>query len=84
MSAESGGMVSVPIMIFSGVEGHPVATSHNDPLVVELKVASALVRKILIHTRSSADIITWECLQRLKYPGRDITPLVHPILGFGG
>ncbi|KAJ8428181.1 hypothetical protein Cgig2_015622 [Carnegiea gigantea] len=33
---------------------------------------------------SSADIITWDCLKRLKHSGREITPLVHPILGFRG
>ncbi|KAJ8444804.1 hypothetical protein Cgig2_014993 [Carnegiea gigantea] len=39
---------------------------------------------ILNDTRSSMDIITCGCLQKLTYPGRDIVPLVHPILGFGG
>ena len=57
---------------------------HDDPLVIKLKVASELVRKILIDTGSSANIKTWECLQRLKYPGRDIIPLVHLHPGFGG
>jgi len=30
------------------------------------------------------DIITWDCLKKLAYPGRDIVPLVHPLLGFRG
>ena len=30
------------------------------------------------------DIITWDCLKKLTYPGRDIIPLVHLIVGFGG
>ncbi|KAJ8444841.1 hypothetical protein Cgig2_008898 [Carnegiea gigantea] len=49
-----------------------------------MKVASAIVRRILLDTGSSMDIITWDCLKKLTYPGRDIIPLVHPILGFGG
>ncbi|KAJ8427574.1 hypothetical protein Cgig2_021719 [Carnegiea gigantea] len=52
------------------------ASPHNDPLVVEVRIASAIVR--------SVDIITWDCLKKLTHPGRDIVPLVHPILGFGG
>ena len=28
------------------------------------------------------DIITWDCLK--GHPGRDIVPMVNPILGFGG
>ncbi|KAJ8421745.1 hypothetical protein Cgig2_022428 [Carnegiea gigantea] len=42
-----------------------------------MKVASATIRRILIDTESS------DCLRKLTYPGRDIVPLVHPILGFG-
>ena len=30
------------------------------------------------------DIITWDYLRKLKYPGRKLVPLVHPILDFGG
>jgi len=52
MRVESGGTVSVPTMIFSGAEGHPIANSHDDPLDVELKVASTLVRRILIDSEA--------------------------------
>ncbi|KAJ8419798.1 LOW QUALITY PROTEIN: hypothetical protein Cgig2_030527 [Carnegiea gigantea] len=58
------------------------ASSHNELLVVKMEVASAI--RILINTWSSVDIITWDCLKKLKYLGRKIVPLVHPILGFGG
>ncbi|KAJ8437990.1 LOW QUALITY PROTEIN: hypothetical protein Cgig2_033723 [Carnegiea gigantea] len=37
---------------------------------------------ILVDTCISANVITWDCLRKLKYPRRDITLLVHPILGF--
>ncbi|KAJ8434506.1 hypothetical protein Cgig2_001559 [Carnegiea gigantea] len=71
-------------MVFREGEVPHFASPHNDPLVVEMKVASAIVRRILIDTGSSIDIIIWDCLKKLKYPGREIIPLVHPILGFGG
>ncbi|KAJ8434694.1 hypothetical protein Cgig2_030264 [Carnegiea gigantea] len=48
------------------------------------QVAGALMQMIFIDTGSSADIITLDCLDKLKHPGREITPLAHPILGFGG
>jgi len=57
---------------------------HNDPLVVELKVANALIRQIVIDIRSFVDIIIWEYLKRLKHQRRKIVSLVHPILGFRG
>lgn len=49
-----------------------------------MKVTSAIVYRILIDTGSSVDIIAWHCLRKLNYSGREIVPLVHPILGFGG
>ncbi|KAJ8435522.1 hypothetical protein Cgig2_032109 [Carnegiea gigantea] len=60
------------------------ASPHNDPLMVEMKIASVIVRRILIDTGSSMDTITWDCLKKLMYLGRDIVPLVHLILGIGG
>ncbi|KAJ8427411.1 hypothetical protein Cgig2_000605 [Carnegiea gigantea] len=49
-----------------------------------MKVANAIVQRIFIDVRSSVDIIIWDCLKKLKHPGREIVHLVHPILGFGG
>ena len=69
-------------MVFGGKEAPRFASPHNDPLVVEMKIASVIVRRILIDTGSSVDIITWDCLKKLTHPGRDSVPLVHPILGF--
>jgi len=60
--------IMVPTMLFDGGEGPRFTSPHNDPLVVEMIVA----------------IITWDCLRKLKYSEREIVPLVHPILGFGG
>ncbi|KAJ8438701.1 hypothetical protein Cgig2_011884 [Carnegiea gigantea] len=44
-----------------------------------MKVASTIVRRIRIDTRSSIDVITWDCLKKLTYPGRDIIPLAKNI-----
>ncbi|KAJ8435270.1 hypothetical protein Cgig2_026009 [Carnegiea gigantea] len=71
-------------MVFGGREASRFASPHNNPLVVEMKVASAIVQRILIGTRSSMDIITWDYLRKLTYTGWDIVPLVQPILGFRG
>jgi len=73
----------VPTIVFGGKEAPRFALSHNDPLVVEMKIASAIVGMILIDMGISVDFITWDCLKKLMHPGCDIVPLVHPILGFG-
>jgi len=52
--------------------------------MIKLKVASTLVYKIPVDTRSSADILTWDCIQKLKYSERDIIPPHAPDLGVQG
>ncbi|KAJ8424438.1 hypothetical protein Cgig2_003896 [Carnegiea gigantea] len=66
-------------MVFSGKEAPRFTSPYNNPLVVEMKIASAIIRRILIGIGSSIDIITWDCLKKLTHPGRDIIPLkVNP------
>ncbi|KAJ8432230.1 hypothetical protein Cgig2_024385 [Carnegiea gigantea] len=84
LAVKQGSHVTVPTTVFNGHEGSHFTSPYNDPLVIELKVASTVVRRIFIDTRSSVDIIIWDCSKKVKYPGREIFPLVHPILGFGG
>ncbi|KAJ8428287.1 LOW QUALITY PROTEIN: hypothetical protein Cgig2_027419 [Carnegiea gigantea] len=69
-------------MVFDGKKAWRFTSPHNDPLVVEMKIASAI--RILVDMGNSVEIITCDCLKKLTHPGRHIIPLVHPILGFGG
>ena len=75
---------TAPTMVFGGKDAPRLATSHNDPLVVEMKIANAVVRRILVDTGSSVDIITKDYLQKLSHPGRAVNPITTPVLGFGG
>ncbi|KAJ8434188.1 hypothetical protein Cgig2_004659 [Carnegiea gigantea] len=77
LTAEQGSRITVPTMVFGGGQDPHFTSPHNDPLVVERKVASAIVRRILIDTGSSVDIIAWDCLKKLTYPGRDIVHLIR-------
>ncbi|KAJ8426090.1 hypothetical protein Cgig2_006571 [Carnegiea gigantea] len=79
-----GSRVIVPTMVFGGEQRPHFTSLRNGPLVVEMKVASAIIQRIFIDIGSSVDIITWDCLKKLTYPGGDIIPLVYPISGFGG
>jgi len=71
-------------MVFDGREFLHFTLPHKDPLVVKMKVASAIVQRILIDTGSSVDIIMRDFLKKLKRPERESIALVHPIMGFGG
>ncbi|KAJ8427405.1 LOW QUALITY PROTEIN: hypothetical protein Cgig2_030699 [Carnegiea gigantea] len=80
LTSEQGGHVTVPIMVFNGREGPHCTSSHTNPLMVELKVASALVHRILIGTGSFVDIITCDCVKRNRSPRRPQSKL---LLRFG-
>ncbi|KAJ8426453.1 hypothetical protein Cgig2_031102 [Carnegiea gigantea] len=84
LTTEQGARMTVPTMVFGKREAPRFASPHSDPFMVEMKIVSAIARRILIDTESSVDIITWDCLKKLTYPGRVIVALVHPILGFRG
>ncbi|KAJ8450720.1 hypothetical protein Cgig2_021192 [Carnegiea gigantea] len=71
-------------MMFGGKDSPRFTSPHNDPLVVEMKITSAIMRRIQVDTGSFVDIITWDCLKKFVVPGRDIVPMTNPILGFGG
>ncbi|XP_010693422.1 uncharacterized protein LOC104906380 [Beta vulgaris subsp. vulgaris] len=62
----------------------PIQTPHDDPLVVEIKIANLRVGRVLIDSGSSADIITMDCLRKLKYEEKDLAPIDQPLVGFGG
>ncbi|XP_010678170.1 uncharacterized protein LOC104893735 [Beta vulgaris subsp. vulgaris] len=61
-----------------------IQTPHDDPLVVEMKIANLRVGQVLIDSGSSVDIITMDCLRKLKYEEKDLSPIDQPLVGFGG
>lgn len=71
-------------MIFDSSTIHSVQVPHDDPLVVEVKVAHSNVKRVLIDSGSSADIITLQCLEKLKISKSDVQPLGRLLVGFGG
>ncbi|XP_056698245.1 uncharacterized protein [Spinacia oleracea] len=56
----------------------------DDPLVLEIKVANLRVKRVLVDTGSSSDIISLQCLQKLKHDARAIEKVFMPLVGFEG
>ena len=73
-----------PTMTFGPKDMRPLQAPHNDPLIVQLKIAAAMVRRVLIDTGSSVDIITLECFTKLQYTEKDLEAAGTPLVGFGG
>ncbi|XP_056688324.1 uncharacterized protein [Spinacia oleracea] len=58
-----------------------IATPHDDPLVIELKVENLKVSRILVDTGSSSDIISLAYLNRFEHDPKTIEKILYPILG---
>ncbi|XP_056695570.1 uncharacterized protein [Spinacia oleracea] len=56
----------------------------DDPLVLEIKVDNLRVKRVLVDTGSSSDIISLQCLQKLKHDPGTIEKVSKPLVGFGG
>ncbi|XP_056690093.1 uncharacterized protein [Spinacia oleracea] len=56
----------------------------DDPLVIEVKVANLKVKRVLVDTGSSSDIISLQCLRKLRHNPGDIEQVYGPLVGFGG
>ncbi|RRT61921.1 hypothetical protein B296_00005968, partial [Ensete ventricosum] len=56
----------------SGGEEH---SSHDDALVISIRMANAYVKRVMIDTGSSTDIMYFDAFQRMGLTNRDLTPL---------
>ncbi|XP_057517822.1 uncharacterized protein LOC130798739 [Amaranthus tricolor] len=75
---------SGPIMRFDATTSQPLQQPHTDPLVVTIKIGQMMVRRVLVDTGSTADLITMECLRKMKFEEKHLQPLDKPLIGFGG
>ncbi|KAL2248154.1 UNVERIFIED_CONTAM: Retrovirus-related Pol polyprotein from transposon [Sesamum indicum] len=56
----------------------------NDPMVVQLDIASFTVHKVLIDSGSSADIIFKNVIDKMGLENARLEPVRTPLVGFGG
>ncbi|XP_057532805.1 uncharacterized protein LOC130810682 [Amaranthus tricolor] len=75
---------SGPIMRFDATTSQPLQQPHTDPLVVTIKIGQMMVRRVLVDTGSTADLITMECLRKMKFEEKHLQPLDKLLIGFGG
>ncbi|XP_064999835.1 uncharacterized protein LOC135633826 [Musa acuminata AAA Group] len=57
---------------------------HDDALVISARVANAQVRRIMVDTGSSADILYFGALQKLGLARENLSPMCSALTGFTG
>ncbi|XP_021765916.1 uncharacterized protein LOC110730419 [Chenopodium quinoa] len=73
-----------PEVVISEADRGEVKALHNDPMVFIMKIANLKVGRILIHTGSSADIMSLAALKNLSFSEDALQDITHPLVGFGG
>ncbi|KAK3007251.1 hypothetical protein RJ639_016151 [Escallonia herrerae] len=61
-----------------------VITPHDDSLVISLQIDAYVIKRILVDTGSSADILFEEAFSQIKISRERIRPISTPLYGFMG
>ncbi|XP_064966418.1 uncharacterized protein LOC135675222 [Musa acuminata AAA Group] len=59
-------------------------SEHDDALVISARIANVQVRRIMVDTGSSADILYFDAFQKLGLSGDNIKPIFSALTGFTG
>ncbi|XP_024196298.1 uncharacterized protein LOC112199524 [Rosa chinensis] len=72
------------VISFSAADTVGIQFPNRDALVVSTQIADALVRRIMVDTGSSADVIFWEAFEQLGLDKTLIHPSRAPLTAFEG
>ncbi|GAV77635.1 hypothetical protein CFOL_v3_21106, partial [Cephalotus follicularis] len=72
------------VITFSEVDYEGVRLPHDDPVVVTLLVELFTMKRIIIDSGSSADILYKHVFDQLRIPADQLKPVKTPLVGFTG
>ncbi|GAV57716.1 LOW QUALITY PROTEIN: hypothetical protein CFOL_v3_01252, partial [Cephalotus follicularis] len=72
------------VITFSEADYEGVRLHHDDPVVITLLVELFNMKRILIDSGSSADILYKHAFDQLRIPADQLKPVKTPLVGFAG
>ncbi|GAV88087.1 hypothetical protein CFOL_v3_31511, partial [Cephalotus follicularis] len=72
------------VITFSEADYEGVRLPHDDPVVVTLLVELFTMKRILIDSGSSTDILYKHAFDQLRIPADQLKPVKTPLVGFAG
>ena len=69
---------------FSNSDAKHFRFPHSDSLVVDIQMANMMVKRVLVDTGSSVNILYKSSLERMKLSVKDLEPCNQTIYGFFG
>ena len=76
--------VDSPIIGFSEEDARCLHHSHDDALVVSIRVGDYNTYQVLVDNDSSADILYYPAFQQMRVDRERLVPSNAPLVGFGG
>ncbi|VFQ70687.1 unnamed protein product [Cuscuta campestris] len=71
-------------IVFSDEDLPLIPSPHRTPLVISMAIHKFFVKRILVDTGSSVNVLYWEAAQQLGIRKEDLTKLNMPLSGFTG
>ncbi|XP_074301152.1 uncharacterized protein LOC141632505 [Silene latifolia] len=75
---------NLPSVTFDKTDAGPSSERHHDALIITLPIGNCEVRKILVDTGSSVNLIMLETLKGMGFTEKDLAKTVVPLAGFSG
>ncbi|XP_074288430.1 uncharacterized protein LOC141613587 [Silene latifolia] len=75
---------NLPSVTFDETDAQSAPEQHHDALIITLPIENCEVRKILVDTRSSINLIMLETLKGMGFSEKDIAKKAVPLVGFSG
>ncbi|KAK2435872.1 hypothetical protein QL285_020899 [Trifolium repens] len=73
-----------PDLSFSPKDATNIASHDDDPLVIQVQILNCDVKRVLIDSGSSADIMYWDAFKAMQLAGEQLQPYHGTLVGFTG
>ncbi|CAB4286862.1 unnamed protein product [Prunus armeniaca] len=83
-SESAKALEKIRVISFTQKDMEGIEFPHNDALVVTLRFANSMVKRVMIDGGSSADVLFWSTFKRMKLDENEIQPNLTPIYAFEG
>ncbi|XP_045809878.1 uncharacterized protein LOC123904235 [Trifolium pratense] len=74
----------VPDISFTAKDGQGVFPHDDDPLVIQVQILNCDVKRVLIDSGSSADVMYWEAFKVMQLTEEQLQPYEGTLVGFSG
>ncbi|XP_045791370.1 uncharacterized protein LOC123886075 [Trifolium pratense] len=73
-----------PDISFTAEDGQGVLPHDDDPLVIQVQILNCDVKRVLIDSGSSADVMYWEASKAMQLAEEQLQPYEKTLVGFAG